>query len=72
MEPNLCPFCGSTRVDYGTYPIGCCTCGAVGPQGYEGEVASWNTRPIEDALRAEVAALKDKLNGECAEARGKR
>lgn len=65
MDDDLktCPFCGSpgikarrtTNAAY-TY-VECDGCNAMGPD--ETEVATWNTRPTEDALRERVKVLDD-------------
>ena len=52
-----CPFCGeSSRVEINTYTeqIVCGQCGAVVYYKY------WDTRPIEDELRARIAELEEK------------
>ena len=58
MELKPCPFCGSTQLVDGQdmAQVMCyhCVC-----QGWRKD---WNNRPIEDALRAEVAALKAKID----------
>ena len=72
-ELKPCPFCGSEGAildepfyedEYGCF----CNkkCGAVGPCDEDGEKAIefWNTRPIEDALRAEIARLSELLHDE--------
>ena len=58
-----CPFCncGDIEVDdeWGIY---CNDCGWGIPYDNKSKrstVRKWNTRPIEDALRAEIAALKE-------------
>ena len=45
------------------YHRGECNCGWEGPTlpTKEEAIAAWNTRPIEDALRAEVAELREEL-----------
>ena len=55
MKP--CPFCGgknvlSTELQDGLPFIAYCQCGA------ENEAENWNTRPIEDELRARIAELE--------------
>jgi len=52
-----CPFCGgknvlSTELQDGLPFIAYCQCGA------ENEAENWNTRPIEDELRARIAKLE--------------
>ena len=62
-----CPFCKSTKI----HPAGssgfpvpvnarCLNCGVRGPERFCGKYAddSWNTRPIEDELRARIAELE--------------
>ena len=67
-ELKPCPFCGGNayECDY-THPNGgdwyfvkCDVCDAKSDEYHTQEVANnkWNTRPIEDALRAEVEQLK--------------
>jgi len=55
-----CPFCGGKAGFVGT-EIECIDCGMMMPktQTFEGQIRNWNTRPLEDALRAELAALKE-------------
>lgn len=58
-----CPFCGSSNTTLDYYEISCpqelgtivvCNdCGASATS-----IVDWNTRPIEDALNARIAALK--------------
>ena len=50
------------------YAVRCDSCDSYGPMRRlkRDAVACWNRRPIEDALRAEIASLKAKLDGECA------
>jgi hypothetical protein len=54
-----CPFCGGKAGFVGT-EIECIDCGMMMPktQTFEGQIRNWNTRPIEDALRAELADMK--------------
>jgi Lar family restriction alleviation protein len=67
-ELKPCPFCNQSTVDYfnddGYISVQCENCGAIGEWGNENEEASgyWNTRPIEDAIRAELASAKQRLN----------
>jgi len=58
-ELRPCPFCGgknvlSTELQDGLPFIAYCQCGA------ENEAENWNTRPIEDALKARIAELEEK------------
>jgi len=66
-ELKACPFCGSsnTTLDYyeisGPQELGtivvCNDCGASAKS-----IVDWNTRPIEDALRARIAELERQLD----------
>ena len=64
-ELKACPFCGSDQVgDHlpGYVSFGCCNdanCSLT--QRFPTQV--WNTRPIEDALRAENEELRSRLDG---------
>lgn len=64
MDLKPCPFCGGKEFIFDEdcfRAIGLiCSCGASSSRSrIDGEVEKeWNTRPIEDALRAEIAALK--------------
>ncbi len=51
-----CPFCGGTKIctEKGINLNYCDNCSA------ESNVEHWNTRPIEDALRARIAELEEK------------
>jgi Lar family restriction alleviation protein len=62
-----CPFCGGQNVKcdnerdkrgYTVYFGKCFDCGAMGhdTRNYDKATAAWNTRPIEDALRAQLEA----------------
>lgn len=53
-----CPFCGGTKIctEKGINLNYCDNCSA------ESNVEHWNTRPIEDALRAEIARLRAKFD----------
>lgn len=58
-ELKACPFCGDQE---GIHPIddmwlGCRRCGARGPD-FTVNPGPWNTRPIEDSLRARIAHLE--------------
>lgn len=61
-----CPFCGSKEVEplfmkwEEEWRVICNSCGAYTTFGYA-EVSHWNARPIEDTLRAELAALKEQM-----------
>lgn len=50
-----CPFCGKPAASdrNRVFGIECLNCGAIGPEGEEASIKAWNTRPIEDKLRAE-------------------
>ena len=59
-ELKPCPFCGGTNIctEKGINLNYCDSCSA------EANIEHWNTRPIEDALRARIAELEavvDKL-----------
>ena len=61
MENKLCPFCGSKKLkcikyegDLSVY-IRCENCQA------DNELNTWNTRPIEDKLIAEIEGLSKAL-----------
>lgn len=63
-ELKPCPFCGhneylETQYENGDHWVYCDYCGATGSVhvGDNSEFDLWNTRPIEDALRAEVERL---------------
>lgn len=64
-----CPFCregGNHMVHYrydGCTIMVACFCGAIGPRANELEpaVRAWNTRPIETALRAELASAHERI-----------
>jgi len=67
-ELKACPFCGSLSVmldepiNPDSYAVFCNgKCGAVGPEDEDGEKAIefWNARPLEDALQAEIARLRE-------------
>ena len=75
-EPKPCPFCGGKNpiivrdVQYPDtpnartwYAIECNICDATGDWdlGESGAIAKWNTRPVEDALRAENERLRGAL-----------
>jgi Lar family restriction alleviation protein len=59
-----CPFCGSTDIDSepntDTYGSVCCNkCGFGSPYGEISiMIEHWNSRPLEDALRASIAELE--------------
>lgn len=62
-----CPFCGGQAsyrpMNDKYYRVYCALCGASQNthETKDEEVESWNARPIEDALRAEVADLQHRL-----------
>jgi hypothetical protein len=69
-EIKACPFCGDTHpildepYNEDEYGVFCnVKCGATGPCDEDGEYAVklWNTRPIEDALKAEIERLKGNI-----------
>ena len=67
-ELKPCPFCGrnkylETQYEKGDHSVYCNYCGATGSfrVGDNSELDLWNTRPIEDALRAENERLKKAL-----------
>jgi Lar family restriction alleviation protein len=63
-----CPFCGKnngltlelTPSETTRHFVMCTDCGAEGPYdlGESGAIESWNTRPVEDKLRARIAELE--------------
>ena len=60
-ELRPCPFCGGTKIctEKGINLNYCDNCSA------ESNIEHWNTRPIEDALRARIAELEaenEKIN----------
>ena len=64
-EMKKCPFCGG-EADYtqilGNYGrVYCFTCdgGIREGRSKDGVIHNWNSRPIEDALNARIAELKD-------------
>ena len=73
-EPKLCPFCGEMPELF-TNPCYYYQCVKSGCEGQEVSwndteeeaLKSWNARPIEDALRAEIAELKKDKPILCAE-----
>jgi hypothetical protein len=73
MDLKPCPFCGSADLSPGwratTFSIGCDACGFEfegDPSTWKTEleqvkrecIIRWNTRPVEDAARAEVERLR--------------
>lgn len=75
LNPIWCPFCGSDEVstdDSDVDGIFCQGCGFYwtfdGPGDYEAvraeTIARWNKRPVEDALRAENARLREEIKTE--------
>ena len=70
-ELKACPFCKCTEIvagkDYtrGNYRVDCLGCSAfITAPSLELAIHDWNTRPIEDELRAELARLQEKLHDE--------
>lgn len=57
-----CPFCRATGDRLGRRGI-CDSCGAWGPSATlaHGRRVAWNTRPVEDELRAEVDRLREAI-----------
>ena len=57
-ELKPCPFCGSAdiRTEPGINLNYCDKCSA------EANIEHWNTRPIEDALRARIAELEEEID----------
>lgn len=55
-----CPFCGGSYFALRGKQRLCITCGAEGPDGRAGPAGEdgWNTRPVEDVLRAERDAAR--------------
>ena len=82
-KPKPCPFCGGKNpiivrdVQYPDtpnartwYAVECNVCDATGDWdlGESGAIAKWNTRPVEDALRADMREWQEaatKSYGEC-------
>jgi Lar family restriction alleviation protein len=67
-ELKPCPFCGRNKYleaqyEKGDHSVYCNYCGATGSfrVGDNSELDLWNTRPIEDALRAENRRLNRAL-----------
>lgn len=68
-ELKLCPFCGSAEtpvcIQYkdDQFAVSCEPCGFGGPDHPQEDIAIelWNTRPVEDSLRAEVERLRKAL-----------
>ena len=63
-----CPFCGNNRsriVHPDEFCGYCPRCGTIGPMSDTPELAAaaWNTRPAEDALRAELADERERVQG---------
>lgn len=63
MDLKPCPFCGTNPTlneDYDNHYVWCSECADASPIFPYPEEATkhWNTRPREDALQAEVEALK--------------
>ena len=57
-EMKPCPFCGGTKIctEKGINLNYCDNCSA------ESNVEHWNTRPIEDELRARIAELEAEID----------
>ena len=64
-ELKPCPFCGGEArlVNCGS-PMVVCLHGCCQIVDDKNSVEHWNTRPIEDELRAEIARLQEKLHDE--------
>lgn len=62
-ELKPCPFCGG-KADYVGTEIECLECGVMMPKtfAFEMQVDNWNTRPIEDALRAQLAEAQAEVD----------
>lgn len=57
-KPKQCPFCGSTPREHIIYKwYRCPSGGCLGSKAWV-TLLEWNTRPVEDALQAEVDNLK--------------
>lgn len=61
-DQKPCPFCGGSEIGESIARVRrvCETCGATGPcttSDLAERDALWNTRPVEEALRAEVERL---------------
>jgi len=60
-----CPFCGAEPTMQNTHTpyVKCLNCLGDGPRCAKEEIAAdeWNTRPIEDALTAELAELRAQI-----------
>jgi len=68
VELKACPFCGGTScyVDFDGMAVdesgnAACELNSCMPRESHVPVVSWNTRPIEDALTAENARLREKV-----------
>jgi len=66
LKLRECPFCGSANIELDAYAesyptVRCTCCDAKIEVRYGKKIAAeaWNTRPAEDALRAENARMKD-------------
>lgn len=73
IELKKCPFCGQHArifISDGSFPRFIVRCGnsvcpkqsTVEANSLEGAIALWNSRPIEDSLRAENKRLKKELD----------
>ena len=59
-ELKACPFCGGEKLKDGynsKYDIFCSRCG-----NFDNMKSLWNTRPIEDKLKAEIVRLKAEIS----------
>ena len=66
IELKPCPFCGGKAKCieyYGLFHVICCDCYIAGRDrpSIDGAIEAWNTRPIEDALKAENARFREAL-----------
>lgn len=66
IELKPCPFCGGKAKCieyYGLFHVICCDCYIAGRDrpSIDGAIDAWNTRPFEDALRAENKRLREVL-----------
>ncbi len=58
-ELKPCPFCGGEAEEFHENRIGCSN---VSPKQVLLGKEEWNTRPIEDALRSQLAVAKETLS----------